>query len=362
MSHTAAGVGETFAEALAARLHAAAVYNRAIESPPCAVLWPDLSAEWSPVIPELRRHASVLTLGPYAPADGRGPAAWIRCMVARSLADAPPPGVLPIVYLPGVGPAALSDTAAPSARLPLLDLAHRGVVWTRPTGREWSVAAFMEDAEHGLGVPLRQDAATREALGQALHAVATLPVARLRADAPWRASDFLALVHPPAGASRVEELIARGEGPVVEFKSSFRWDVKNNQQADFLMAECIDTVAAFLNGKGGTLLIGVQDDGTPFGLVRDLKLAGGSRDKFELSLRNQINEQIGRGFAHLLEITFEECDGHTVCLVEVQPAPEPAYVKEKGSPQFYVRLGNQSPKLPLPDAVRYIRDRWPSMR
>jgi hypothetical protein len=41
------------------------------------------------------------------------------------------------------------------------------------------------------------------------------------------------------------------------------------------------SLAAFLNTDGGTLLIGVEDNGNILGLEKDLGLVGNSRDKFE---------------------------------------------------------------------------------
>lgn len=59
---------------------------------------------------------------------------------------------------------------------------------------------------------------------------------------------------------RVRELIARGEGAQVEFKSATFAIPKN----------AFDTIVAFLNKNGGVLLLGVEDDGTLSGLSREL--------------------------------------------------------------------------------------------
>ena len=54
-------------------------------------------------------------------------------------------------------------------------------------------------------------------------------------------------------------LIARGESVNLEFKSSFRWDLKENKVNRVLEAVVLKTLAGYMNGNGGTLLIGVAE-------------------------------------------------------------------------------------------------------
>ena len=53
---------------------------------------------------------------------------------------------------------------------------------------------------------------------------------------------------------RLDRLLAEGESETTEFKES-------------LDREALETVAAFANTRGGTLLIGVHDDGTVRGIT-----------------------------------------------------------------------------------------------
>ena len=64
----------------------------------------------------------------------------------------------------------------------------------------------------------------------------------------------------------VHALIAQGEGPDLEFKSSFRWDIHQQRANEGLETGVLKTLAAFMNGRGGTLLVGVADDGKVLGL------------------------------------------------------------------------------------------------
>jgi hypothetical protein len=68
----------------------------------------------------------------------------------------------------------------------------------------------------------------------------------------------------------ISELIRLGESAVLEFKSTLQWDVRQAQANHNLRISVLRTVAAFMNSQGGTLVIGVDDDGTVLGLDRDL--------------------------------------------------------------------------------------------
>ncbi len=70
------------------------------------------------------------------------------------------------------------------------------------------------------------------------------------------------------------DLLAVGESQTVEFKSTARWNIYAGR-ADKKMEHVITkTVCGFLNAEGGTLLIGVGDDGAVVGLADDMKTLG----------------------------------------------------------------------------------------
>ena len=162
----------------------------------------------------------------------------------------------------------------------------------------------------------------------------------------------------------VPEAIASGENENVEFKASFQYDIIKRIQATHLRKETIDTVAAFLNSRsgGGQVFIGIMDDHTVRGIEDDLRLEGGSRDKFELLLRSTLTEKIGRSFAALWQISFEGDGDKLVAVIDVEPSHEPAYVKsDKGSGlDFFIRSGNRSQLLDSRDAHIYLEKnrRW----
>ena len=57
------------------------------------------------------------------------------------------------------------------------------------------------------------------------------------------------------------------------------------------------TIAAFLNTEGGTLFVGVSDDGKILGIEDEMDLLHGkNKDKFLLDFKNILNKEIGRKF------------------------------------------------------------------
>lgn len=165
----------------------------------------------------------------------------------------------------------------------------------------------------------------------------------------------------------LEEMIAEGESDELEFKSTLRWDLKECVVNKKLEEVIMKTVAAFANSEGGTLLIGVSDDGDILGLEPDYQSLGGvDRDKFELHLRNLLNQQFGTGFVtSKVSIKFYAIEDKDVCLIETAPANAPVIVKVKdknGLPteKFYARSGNSSQEIPLGEMSAYIKDRFHS--
>ena len=157
----------------------------------------------------------------------------------------------------------------------------------------------------------------------------------------------------------IKDLIKDGENQNLEFKSSIRWDVKNNVENKNLEKVIIKTIVGFMNSEGGQLIIGVDDDGNILGLENDYNSLGNAgRDKFELHLNQLLMSKIGKEYLQFTRITFEKIDGKDVCLVTVRPSTKPAYLKYDDKEEFYVRTGNATNAFTLSEATEYIKTRW----
>lgn len=120
------------------------------------------------------------------------------------------------------------------------------------------------------------------------------------------------------------------------------------------------TVAAFLNTEGGTLLIGVDDNGKITGLKADYKTLGKKQDKdvFENWLTGLLLDNIGKEFSLYLRIHFHLLENQEIARILVTPAPKPVYVKEENQETFYIRTGNSTRALNTREAIEYIRTKW----
>lgn len=155
----------------------------------------------------------------------------------------------------------------------------------------------------------------------------------------------------------VDDLIALGEGITLEFKSSLQWDMVQNKQNTGLRSSILKTVAAFLNSDGGTLVIGVEDQGTVCGIQADLRLLGGSSDKFAQLVSSLIFEYLGAGVTPNVRLRFETVADRAVCVVDVERSAEPVFAKTEKGREFYVRVGNTTRALDAEETLRYIESR-----
>jgi very-short-patch-repair endonuclease len=165
---------------------------------------------------------------------------------------------------------------------------------------------------------------------------------------------------PERHASPLAQLIAEGESEQVEFKETLRWDVVLNGVNKKLEDVIVKTLAGFANRSGGTLLIGVADDGAVPGLERDFKSLGGNRDKYELHLTNLVGKHFGPAFrAARIRVAFPQHDAVEVCRIDVEASRAPVFVSiaDRGgtvAERFFVRSGNSTQEMTLSETASYI--------
>ena len=159
------------------------------------------------------------------------------------------------------------------------------------------------------------------------------------------------------------DLIALGESQTVEYKSTARWNVRASQQDKKMEHVIVKTVCGFLNAEGGTLLIGVDDDGCVLGLADDMKTLGNkaNRDGYELFLRQLLDSQLSMQTAGIVKLAFDAADAGDVCRVSVAAAGKPVFSKSVSSgetSEFWVRIGNATKQLHGDDLVQYRDSHW----
>ncbi len=153
-------------------------------------------------------------------------------------------------------------------------------------------------------------------------------------------------------------LITQGEGPKLEFKSSFRWDVRQNKMNRGLENAVLKTLAGFMNGQGGTLLIGVDDDGNVLGLEKDYEtLRKKNRDGFELAIMTAVSRKLGPEICQHLHVMFHTIEGKDVCRILVTPSHQPVFVRQDKTTKFYLRTGGSTRELNIEEAMSYVANR-----
>ena len=160
-------------------------------------------------------------------------------------------------------------------------------------------------------------------------------------------------------APQVLELLKRGEGAQLEFKSSLRWDYQQQTKNKALEKVVAKTIAGFLNAKGGTLLIGIDDEGKVLGLDQDYgTLNKPNRDGFEQQLTQVLAASLGESILAFVTVTFHDIDGKDVCQVVAERSDHPVYLTDEGEQALYVRMGNLTKALSVFEAVKYVRTHW----
>ncbi len=145
-------------------------------------------------------------------------------------------------------------------------------------------------------------------------------------------------------AVATEELLAADESYEVEFKSTARWSLGEQCKDKRMEDAVVKTIAGFLNGAGGTLLIGVADDRQPIGLSHDLPLVKpSSPDGFVNWLTTHLINALRHTAASRARTRIEEVDGISICRVDVARSSVPVTARMSDKREvFWVRMNNSS--------------------
>ena len=152
----------------------------------------------------------------------------------------------------------------------------------------------------------------------------------------------------------VRTLIARGEDRTLEFKSTVRMNLKTEKFGKEIELAWLKGATAFMNSEGGTLLIGVSDDGEILGIEQD-KFE--NADKCGLHLKNLVNQHIGAEFSPLIRFQVQAIDSKMLVTVQCERSAHPVFLKSKGKEAFYIRSGPSSVELSPRELLEYVARR-----
>ncbi len=154
-------------------------------------------------------------------------------------------------------------------------------------------------------------------------------------------------------------IVEKGENDFIEFKSSLRWDYRQEKVNKELASVITKTISAFLNTEGGMLFIGIDDEGNAIGLENDYKtLSKKNRDGFMLALTNSINQDLGKSCHLFISINIISLNEKDVCIVSVDKSDKPVFCGKKDKEEFYIRASASSQPLGMRDSFEYIKSHW----
>lgn len=154
----------------------------------------------------------------------------------------------------------------------------------------------------------------------------------------------------------LEEMVAKGEGLYTEFKSTLRVNLHTKEKDPKMEHAIIKTINGFLNSPdGGTLVIGIDDNGAAIGLEHD---GFPNEDKMDLHLGNLIKDKMGTETMLHIKAYFSDYQEKRVQIVECKPSKIPVFLKNGSDEEFYIRAGGSSARLTPSQMNEYIKQRF----
>ena len=125
----------------------------------------------------------------------------------------------------------------------------------------------------------------------------------------------------------------------------------------YIQDNIIKSIAGFLNSDGGSLIIGVSDDGNAYGLDADLQFTQRKDlDGLELELTQLLMNVFSKEtVATKIRASFPQFQQKAIIRIDVKPSNSPIFAKtSKEQEAFYVRIGNLTQLMSTQSAISYI--------
>lgn len=153
----------------------------------------------------------------------------------------------------------------------------------------------------------------------------------------------------------VLNLIEQGENEQLEFKSSLRTNVHTKKPDKKIEHAVLKTITAFLNSDGGTLLVGVADDGKIIGIDHD---GFSNNDKFYQHYTNLVQNHIGNEYLPLIKSKLIQMNDVTILKIDCRQSNKAVFFSIGDEQYFYVRIGPASVKLTGKKLLEYVNKKF----
>ena len=158
-----------------------------------------------------------------------------------------------------------------------------------------------------------------------------------------------------AEPKQVLNMIKTGENEKLEFKSTLRINLHTKKPDKKIEDSFLKTINAFLNTDGGTLLIGVSDNGTIIGIEKD---GFPNNDKLYRHYSNLIKYHIGNEYLPFIKSSIIEIDDKHILKIKCYRSNKETFLKTDDNEDFYVRSGSASVKLVGTKLIDYVNSRF----
>ena len=153
----------------------------------------------------------------------------------------------------------------------------------------------------------------------------------------------------------INKLITSEESEIHEYKSSLRVDIfkKGKSVENYITENWLKTIVAFLNTKGGNLLIGISDSKEILGLEKD---GFKSQDDIHKFIVDKIKSNIGLEYIDkYIFVGFINKDEKLICRIQCNKLPK-SFVATFGD-DIYVRAGPSSRNLTPKEVIEWQNTR-----
>ena len=155
------------------------------------------------------------------------------------------------------------------------------------------------------------------------------------------------------------------ESEFLEYKSTLRWDIHQQHKGGAVEDAAVKTIAGFANSDfGGTLLVGVADDGTVRGLEDDYATFSkrgdrGDQDLWGQHLQNLIRSRLGDAALSLVTWEFHTINGNHLARISIAPSNHPVQDHRDGQDTFWLRTPTSTIAITDPkQRDQVIARRW----
>ena len=171
------------------------------------------------------------------------------------------------------------------------------------------------------------------------------------------------------GLSEARAKVGGAEGQCVEWKSSIAFVAGQiTPDIDRQLGVILKIIASFQNSKGGTLFIGVNDNGLVSGIHQDFQYLNTGSDEYQynkyqynttldayqLKIHNAVKERLGALSNSHIDINFVQEGELYYCVVKVDPTRRPVFLDQNA---LFQRAGNMCQRLRGEDLTNFILDR-----